>query len=47
VSTYTAIAGGELAEPTDAVERITGHPPVSWADLLLANARDVRLGSAL
>lgn len=26
VSTYTAIAGGELADVSDAVERITGHP---------------------
>jgi NAD(P)H dehydrogenase (quinone) len=47
VSTYTAIAAGELAEPTDAVERIAGHPPVSLADLLLARAGDLRLGSPL
>jgi NAD(P)H dehydrogenase (quinone) len=47
VSTYTAIAAGELAEATDAVERIAGHPPVSLADLLLAHASDLRLGSAL
>jgi NAD(P)H dehydrogenase (quinone) len=47
VSTYTAIAAGELAEPTDAVERIAGHKPVSLSDLLLGRARDLRLGTAL
>jgi NAD(P)H dehydrogenase (quinone) len=47
VSTYTAIAAGELAEPTDAVERIAGHPPISLADLLLARAGDLRMGSPL
>jgi uncharacterized protein YbjT (DUF2867 family) len=34
VSTYTAIAAGELAGTTDTVERITGHPPVTLAALL-------------
>jgi NAD(P)H dehydrogenase (quinone) len=47
VSTYTAIAAGELAEPTDAVERIAGHPPISLADLLLARAGELRMGSPL
>ena len=30
VSTYTAIAAGELAGTSDAVERIAGHPPPRW-----------------
>jgi uncharacterized protein YbjT (DUF2867 family) len=34
VSTYTAIAAGELAGVTGAVERITGHPPLSLAEAL-------------
>ncbi|QQQ78316.1 SDR family oxidoreductase [Saccharothrix sp. 6-C] len=34
VSTYTAIAAGELAEVTDAVPALTGHPATSLADLL-------------
>jgi len=34
VSTYTAIAAGELAGVTDDVERLTGRPPVSLRDLL-------------
>jgi NAD(P)H dehydrogenase (quinone) len=34
VSTYTAIAGGELAAVTDAVPRLTGHPATSLDDLL-------------
>jgi uncharacterized protein YbjT (DUF2867 family) len=34
VSTYTAIASGELAEVTQDVQRLTGHPPRSLADLL-------------
>lgn len=29
VTSYSAIAAGELAVASDAVERITGHPPVS------------------
>lgn len=34
VSTYTAIAAGELAEVTNDVERLTGRRPVSLAELL-------------
>lgn len=34
VSTYTAIASGELAGVTQDVERLTGHPPRSLADVL-------------
>jgi NAD(P)H dehydrogenase (quinone) len=34
VSTYTAIAAGELATVTDTVERLTGVPPLGLADLL-------------
>ena len=34
VSSYVAIARGELAEVTDCVERLTGHPPVTLPDLL-------------
>ncbi|OKI31445.1 SDR family oxidoreductase [Saccharothrix sp. CB00851] len=34
VSTYTAIANGELARVTDAVPTLTGHPATSSADLL-------------
>ena len=33
VSTYTAIAAGELAGLTADVERLTGHAPMSLADL--------------
>lgn len=33
VSTYTAIAAGELSEPTADVERLAGHPPRRIADL--------------
>jgi NAD(P)H dehydrogenase (quinone) len=32
VSTYTAIAAGELDLVTDTVERLAGHPPVRLAD---------------
>ena len=32
VSTYTAIAAGELDVVTDDIERITGEPPISLAD---------------
>lgn len=38
VSTYLAIAAGELAGPTDAVERVTGHPPRSLRDVLRAES---------
>src|SRR2546429_544558 len=34
VSTYTAIAAGELAGTTDTVERITGHRPLTLGELL-------------
>jgi NAD(P)H dehydrogenase (quinone) len=34
VSTYTAIAAGELSEVTDDVEGVTGHPPISLRALL-------------
>jgi NAD(P)H dehydrogenase (quinone) len=34
VSTYTAIAAGELDIVTDDIERITGEPPISLADHL-------------
>jgi uncharacterized protein YbjT (DUF2867 family) len=34
VSTYTAIAAGELAEVTDDVRRVTGHRAMSLAELL-------------
>lgn len=34
VSTYTAIAAGELAAVTDDVDRLTGHPATSLAQLL-------------
>jgi len=34
VSTYTAIAAGELAGVTGDVERITGHPPLSLREVL-------------
>ncbi|WP_448073905.1 SDR family oxidoreductase [Georgenia yuyongxinii] len=34
VSTYTAIAAGEMAGITDAVPRLTGHPATSLAELL-------------
>jgi NAD(P)H dehydrogenase (quinone) len=33
ISTYTAIAAGELADVTDDVLRIAGHPPLSLAEL--------------
>jgi hypothetical protein len=34
VSTYTAIANGELEMVSDAVERLTGRPPLSLATVL-------------
>lgn len=36
VSTYTAIAAGELATVTDTVERIAGHRPMNLDELLRA-----------
>ena len=38
VSTYTAIAAGELAEVTDHVRTLTGRPPMSLVDLLQRRA---------
>jgi NAD(P)H dehydrogenase (quinone) len=37
VTNYAAIAAGELAEPTDHVERLAGHPPMSLAEYLAAD----------
>jgi uncharacterized protein YbjT (DUF2867 family) len=34
VSTYTAIAAGDLAEVTGDVERLAGHPPMSLGEVL-------------
>ncbi len=34
VSTYTAIAAGELAGVTDDIEKLAGHPATSLAELL-------------
>lgn len=39
VSTYTAIAAGELDTVTDDVERVTGRRPISLAELLRAGRR--------
>jgi NAD(P)H dehydrogenase (quinone) len=36
VSTYTAIAAGELAAVTDDVQRVAGHPPMGLEDMVLA-----------
>jgi uncharacterized protein YbjT (DUF2867 family) len=40
VSTYTAIAAGELSEVTDHVHRLTGRRPTSLAELLDRSAAD-------
>jgi NAD(P)H dehydrogenase (quinone) len=37
ISTYTAIAAGELETVTDTVERLTGHPPATLADFVRAH----------
>jgi len=37
VSTYAAIAAGELDAVSDHVERLAGHPPMSMADYLAAD----------
>lgn len=37
VSTYTAIAAGELDGVTDAIHRLTGHPPTSLAEVVRAD----------
>jgi uncharacterized protein YbjT (DUF2867 family) len=34
VSSYTSVANGEMAEVTDDVQRLTGHPATSLAELL-------------
>jgi NAD(P)H dehydrogenase (quinone) len=34
VSSYAAIAAGELDQVTDTVERVAGHPPIGLAELL-------------
>lgn len=39
VSTYTAIARGEVAEVTDDVERITGRPPLDLEGVLRSTPR--------
>ncbi|WP_250444505.1 SDR family oxidoreductase [Actinotalea sp. C106] len=39
VSTYTAIAAGEMAAVTDHVERVTGQPPLSLRELLRSAPR--------
>lgn len=39
VSTYTAIAAGELAGTSTAVAELTGHPAMSFAQLLQAEQR--------
>lgn len=38
VSTYTAIAAGELAGVSDAVQRIAGHPPLTLDEVLARGA---------
>ncbi|MDV7133618.1 SDR family oxidoreductase [Williamsia muralis] len=38
VSTYTAIAAGELAAVTDSVETITGRPPMTLRDFIVGSA---------
>ena len=42
ISTYTAIAAGELELVTEDVERLTGHGPVPVADWLRANPESLR-----
>jgi uncharacterized protein YbjT (DUF2867 family) len=37
ISTYTAIAAGELDVVTDVVESLTGHPPAGLADFVRAH----------
>jgi NAD(P)H dehydrogenase (quinone) len=37
VTTYTAVAAGELDRVSDHVERLAGHPPVDLAGFLAAN----------
>jgi uncharacterized protein YbjT (DUF2867 family) len=40
VTSYLAVAAGELATVTDVVERLTGHPPRSVAEHLRAHPED-------
>ena len=40
VSTYTAIAAGELATVSDAVERVSGHPATGLWELLARSDQD-------
>ncbi|MFK4224283.1 SDR family oxidoreductase [Streptomyces sp. NPDC019890] len=42
VSSYEAIAAGELATVSDAVPRLTGHPAMSFADYLTLNPGNYR-----
>lgn len=42
VSTYTAIASGELAGVTDDVERLTGRAPMSLEQVLATEGRRPR-----
>ena len=37
ISTYTAVAAGELARVADTVERLAGHPPQRVADFVRAH----------
>jgi NAD(P)H dehydrogenase (quinone) len=37
ISTYTAIAAGELDAVTDTVDRLAGHPPVTLAEFVRAH----------
>jgi hypothetical protein len=37
VTSYVAIATGEMATVSDAVERVTGHPPQALEPFLRAN----------
>jgi NAD(P)H dehydrogenase (quinone) len=37
ISSYTAIAAGELAAVSDVVQRLAGHPPVTLAGYITAN----------
>lgn len=39
VSTYTAIAAGEMDGVTDHVQQLTGHPPISLGDLMTRGVR--------
>jgi NAD(P)H dehydrogenase (quinone) len=42
VTSYTAIAAGEMDVVTDAVATLTGHPPMSFAGWLAANPHRLR-----